>query len=159
MATPSPINIGPGDSTMAISLALPVANSSVTTGILDLGTTAPNSAAWRMGRFQILCPALTENNTGAGITVTMAVAGPSLTNSPVAPQPAVPGAFAAPLTSQVTTIAAVAAGGSLAFNAYQLPAFDSTGSTYQFYQWTVSVPAGVATQGEALQIVWVKDSV
>ena len=154
MANQAPINIGPGDMAMSISLALPAANASVTTGILDLGTAAPNSSAWRLGRFHIICPALAENNTGAGITVTMAVAGPSLTNSPVAPQPAVPGAFSAPTTSQITTIAAVAAGGSPAFSAWQTAAFDSTGSTQQFYQWTVSVPAGVATQGEVLQIVW-----
>jgi hypothetical protein len=154
MANQAPINVGPGDTAMTISIPLPAANASVVTGILDLGTSAPNSSAWRLGRFHIICPALAENTTGAGITVTMAVAGPSLTNSPVAPQPAVPGTFAAPTTSQITTIPAVAAGGSLAFSAWQTAAFDSTGSTQQFYQWTVAVPAGVATQGEALQIVW-----
>ena len=154
MANQAPINIGVGDVAMAINIPLPAANASVTTGTLDLGTTAPNSAAWRLGRFHIICPALAENNTGAGITVTMAVAGPSLTLSPGAPQPAVPGDFAAPITSQVTTIAAVAAGGSPAFSAWQTAAFDSTGSTQQFYQWTIAVPAGVATAGEVLQIVW-----
>ena len=154
MANQAPINIGPGDSQMAINIALPAANASVTTGTLDLGTTAPNSAAWSLGRFHIICPALAENNTGAGITVTMVVAGPSLTNSPVAPQPAVPSAFAAPTTSQITTIAAVAAGGSPAFSAWQTAAFDSAGSTQQFYQWTIAVPAGVVTAGEVLTIVW-----
>jgi hypothetical protein len=159
MANQAIINVGPGDMQLALVVPLPAAAANVVTGIIDLGTSSPNSNAWRMGRFQIVVPALPENNTGAGITVTMACAGPSLTAGSIAPLPIVPGTFAAPLTSQVTTLAAVTVGGSLAFQGFMTAAFDSTGSTFQFYQFTIAVPALVVTQGENVQIVWIKDSI
>lgn len=152
------INVGQQDAQLMVTVPLPAAGASVLSGILDLGTSAPNSNAWRMGRFAIILPNLPENNAGAGITVTMQVASASLTNNLPAVAPLIPGAFAAPITAQVTTIAAVAGTGSPAFQAFQLAAFDSTGSTVQFYQWSVAVPAGVVTQGEPLVIAWVKDS-
>ena len=154
------INVGQQDSQLLVSTPLPAAGANVLSGIIDLGTSGGNSNAWRMGRFAIIVPNLPENNAGAGITVTMQAAGPLLTggaaNAAVAPIQ--PGVFAAPVTSQVTTFAAVAGTGSPAQQAYQTAAFDAIGSTYQFYQWQIAVPAGMATQGEPLIIAWVKDS-
>jgi hypothetical protein len=154
------INVGQQDSQLTLSTPLPAAGANVTSGIIDLGTSGGNSNAWRMGRFAIITPNLPENSSGAGITVTMQAAGPLLTggaaNAAVAPIQ--PGVFAAPVTSQVTTFAAVAGAGSPAQQAYQLAAFDATGSTFQFYQWVITVPAGIVTQGEPLVIAWVKDS-
>ena len=155
-----PINLGPQDVNLAVSINLPAAGQNATTNILDLQSIAPQGNAWREGRFVVSFPALPENNAGAGITVTMQAAGPLLTggaaNAAVAPIQ--PGVFAAPVTSQVTTFAAVAGTGSPAQQAYQTAAFDAIGSTYQFYQWQIAVPAGMATQGEPLIIAWVKDS-
>jgi hypothetical protein len=158
MANQAIINVGPQDTQLSLQVPLPAAGANVTTGILDLSAIGGNSNAWQLGRFAIILPALPENQAGAGITVAMQVAGPSLTNSLPAPAAAVPGAFVTPVTSQTTTIAPVAAAGSPAFQAFQLATFDSTGSTYEFYQWVITVPAGVATEGEILTIAWIKDS-
>jgi hypothetical protein len=157
MSTQAIQNVGPGDIQMAVTLALPASGQNATTGIIDLGAIAPNSNAWQLGRFAILCPALAENTSGAGITIAMQVAPPSLTGGTPAPAVVSPGTFITPVTSQTTTIAAVAGTGSAAFQAFQLPAFDPTGSTYQFYQWVVTVPA-ITTAGETLTIIWIKDS-
>lgn len=157
-ANQAPINVGVGDNQLLVSIVLPAAGASSPTGIIDLGTSAPNSNAWRMGRFQIILPAVVGNTAGAGITVTMQCAGPSLTAGSIAPAAIVPGAFVTPPTSQITTIPAVAVAGSGANTAYQVASFDSTGSTYQFYQWVVTVPAQCTSAGEVVQIVWIKDS-
>ena len=111
-----------------------------------------------MGRFAIVCPAVPGNNSTSGITVTMNCAGPNLTAGSIAPLPIVAGAYAAPQTSQVTTISPVAVSGSPAQTAFQTAAFDSTGSTFQFYEWVVAVDASCTTAGEVLEIVWIKDS-
>lgn len=158
MANQAIINVGPQDTQLAVFVALPAAGANITTPIIDLGVNGGNSNAWQLGRWAIQLPALAENNTGAGITVSLQAANGSLTNSSPAPAPAVPGAFVTPTTSQITTIPAVAIIGSPVFQAFQTAAFDSTGSTYQFYQWVITVPAGVITLGEQVIIAWVKDS-
>ena len=152
------INVGQSDSQLTLVTALPAAGGTAVTGIIDLGTTAPNSNAWRMGRFAITLPAMAGNNAGVGITVTMTCASDNLTASSPAPAPGVPGAFAAPITAQVTTIAAVAVTGTPAFQAYQLAAFDTTGSTFRYYQFSITVAAQVTVAGESLTIGWIKDS-
>lgn len=155
-----PINIGPQDINLGVSVALPAAGANVTTAILDMQAIAPNSAAWRLGRFQITFPNLPENNAGAGITVDLQAAPPSLTAGAAAIAPATPppGAFVTPAVAQKLTVAAVAGNGSKANNYYMTPAFDANGSTYQFYQFVITVPAQVASQGEPITIQWVKDS-
>ena len=158
MASPAIINVGAFDGQLTLNTVLPAAGQNVTTGILDFSSSAPNSNGWRMGRIAIIAPNLPENIVAAGITVTMQAAGPSLTNSLPAPAPAVPGAFAAPAVSQVATIAGVAGTGSPAQVLYMTLPFDTTGSTYQFVQFVIAVTAGIVTQGENLQISWVKDS-
>lgn len=157
MATPI-INVGPQDAQLTLNTALPAVSTNVNTGILDLEANGGNSNAWRMGRFAIYFPNLPENNTGAGITVTMSCANSSLTNSSPAPAPAVPGTFAQPAVSQIATLSSVGVTGSAATVLYMTPAFDNTGSTFQFYQFNIAVPAGVITQGENVVIAWVKDS-
>jgi hypothetical protein len=158
MANQAIINIGPQDIILAVQLPLPAAGANATTAIIDLGVNGGNSNAWQLGRFAIQCQALPENTVAAGITIAMQCAPPSLTNSQPAPGYNVPGAFITPVTTQTTTIAGVAGIGSAAFQGFQVPTFDSTGSTYQFYQWLVTVTAGIVTQGEILTIAWVKDS-
>ena len=111
-----------------------------------------------MGRIGIFFPNLPENVVAAGITVTMQAAGPSLTNSLPAPAPAVPGAFSTLPVSQVATLAGVAGTGTLGTVLWMTLPFDSTGSTFQFVQFVIAVAAGINTQGEILQISWVKDS-
>lgn len=151
------INIGQEDAQLLVSLVLPASGQSATTGVIDLATVAPNSNAWRMGRFAIKWPNLPENVSGAGITVAMQVAGPLLTAGTPAPAPIVPGTFAAGTMAQTTTIAAVAASGTAAGQQFQLPDFDATGSTARFYRWVVTSPA-INFGGESITIVWVKDS-
>jgi hypothetical protein len=150
-----PINLGPQDVNLAVSIALPAAGQSATTNILDLQSIAPQGNAWREGRFVVSFPALPENNAGAGITVALQAAPPSLIASQPAPALPVPGAFVTPAVGQTLTIPAVANGGSAASNNYFTLAFDANGSPYQFYQFLVTVPAQVATQGEVITIAWV----
>ena len=149
------INLGPQDVNLGLNQALPAANQSVTTGILDLEAVAPQSDAWRLGRIAVLVPALPENNAGTGITIALQAAPPSLTQSSPAPALPVPGAFVTPITSQTITIPAVAGTGSAATLAYFTLAFDPNGSVYQFYQFLITTPAGVVTQGEVVSLAWV----
>jgi hypothetical protein len=153
-----PINIGPADIQLSVTQALPAAGTNVTTGILDLQAVAPNSNAWRLGRLAIVVPALPENTANTGITIALQAAPPSLTNSPPAPQLPVPGAFVTPATSQTFTIAAIAGTGSPAQIGYFTLAFDASGSTYQFYQFLITTPAGTITVGENITIQWIYDS-
>lgn len=150
------INLGPQDINLQVQQALPAAGQNVTTSILDLQAVAPHSNAWRLGRFVITVPNLPENNAGAGITVAMQVAPPSLTggSAAIAPQTPAPGAFITPPTSQTFTVAAVAGTGSAAQVGYMTLSLDQNGSNYQFYQFLITVPAGVVTQGEQITIAF-----
>lgn len=154
-----PINIGPQDAQLLLNTALPAAGQNVTTAVLDMQGVDPMSSFHKLGRFVIQFPNLPENTTGAGITVAMQVAGPSLTNSPPAPQLPVPAAFAAAPVAQTLTVVAVAGTGSAAANYYMTPTFDTYGSCYQFYQFVITVPAGVVTTGENIVIAWVYDGI
>lgn len=151
----SQINVAPQDLQLSVQQALPAAGANVTSGILDLQAIAPNSNAWRLGRIAVLFPALPENTAGAGITVSLQAAPPSLVSGVVAPNTAPPGAFVTPVCSQTITITPVALAGSPATLAYFTLAFDSTGSTYQFYQFLITTPAGVVTLGEIVNIGWI----
>lgn len=148
------VNIGPTDAAIGISQALPAASNNVTTAAIDLQAVGPFSDAWRLGRFAVKFPALPENNTGAGITVALQAAAPSLTLSPIAPALPVAGAFAAPICAQTITLASIAQTGTAAGTYYFTPAFDSAGSTFQFYNFVITVPAGVVTVGELITIQW-----
>jgi hypothetical protein len=152
------INLGAIDLNLALNTALPVAGANVTTAVLDLEAVGPNSDAWRTGRFAVVFPNLPENTAGAGITVALQAAPPSLlAGSPagVAPNIPPPGAFAAPLVAQTLTVAAVAGTGSFANVYYFTPAFDANGNTMQFYQFVITVPAQVNTLAENILIAWV----
>lgn len=153
----SQINVGPQDQQLSVSLALPGAGLNALTGVLDLQAIAPNSNAWRLGRIAVNIPAIPENTAGAGITVALQAAPPSLVvgASAIAPNTPPPGAFITPICSQTITIAAVVLTGSLPTIAYFTLAFDPTGSVYQFYQFLVSTPAQVAPVGEQLTIGWI----
>jgi hypothetical protein len=155
MAISPLINVGVRDTQLSLNTALPANGASVVTGILDFSAIAPNSKAWQMGRLAIYVPALPANVAG-GFTVTMSCAGASLTNSLPAPGAAVPGAFAAPAVAQVATVSPVAGTGSPAQVLYMTLAFDSTGSTFEFYKFTIA--ASFATNAENIEIAWVKDS-
>lgn len=149
------INVAPFDAALSINVALPASGANITTGIIDMGAIAPNSNAWRLGRFAVLFPAMPENNVVANtITVTMKAAPPSLTGgaSAVAPNTPLPGAFVT--TTQVITVAGVVAGGSIAQYGYFTLAFDPTGSPYQFYEFTIVVGA-INTVGETVTIGWI----
>jgi hypothetical protein len=151
----TPINVGPGDQALTINQALPAANANLTTPILDLQAVTPNSNAWRLGRIQVSIPALPEN-TGTGITVAMQVAPPSLTAgaASVAPLTAIPGVFITPVCSQTITFTGIV-GGTAPLTAWFTLAFDPTGSTYQFYQFVITTPAGTVTLGEIVNIGWI----
>ena len=152
----SPINIGAQDAALLINQALPAAGANVTTPVLDLQATSPNSNAWRLGRIAVSIPALPEN-TGTGITVAMQCAPPLLTAgaASIAPNTAVPGAFVTPTCAQTITFTGVAAVGTPAQIAWFTLAFDPTGSTYQFYQFVITTPAGTVTLGEIVNIGWI----
>jgi hypothetical protein len=158
MATQAVINVGAFDAQLTLNTALGASGVTVTTGILDFSSAAPNSNAWRTGRIGIFFPTLPENTVAGGIVVTMQAANGSLTNSLPAPAPAVPGAFAAPPVSQVATLAGVAGVGTPATVLWMTLPFDSTGSTFQFLQFTILTTAGINSQNENIQISWVKDS-
>jgi hypothetical protein len=150
------INVAVQDAALSIAQALPAAGANVTTPILDLQAVSPNSNAWRLGRIQVAVPALPEN-VGAGITVALQAAGPLLTAgaASIAPNSAVPGAFVTPVCAQTITVAGVAGTGSPAQYAWFTLAFDATGSTYQFYQFVITTPAGTVTVGEIVGIGWI----
>lgn len=148
------INVGVQDIALGINQALPAAGANVTTPILDLQAYAPNSNAWRLGRIAVSIPILPEN-TGTGITVALQAAPPSLTAGAlsIAPLTNVPGVFVTPTCAQTITFAGQP-GGTLPQVAYFTLAFDSTGSTYQFYQFVITTPAGTVTLGEIMSIAW-----
>lgn len=150
------INVGPQDTQLSLSQVIPASSSNVTTGILDLQAIAPNSNSWRLGRIAVIMPALPENTAGAGVTIDLKVAPPLLTTgaAAIAPNQPVPGAFITPVCAQKITIAAVAATGSPVQIAYFTLAFDPTGSTYQFYEFLITVPA-INTTGEIITIGWI----
>ena len=150
------INVAVQDAALSINQALPAANASVTTPVLDLQAVAPNSNAWRLGRIAVALPNLPEN-TGTGITVALQVAPPLLTAgaASIAPNTSVPGAFITPVCAQTITFTGVAGTGTGPLSAYFTLAFDPTGSTYQFYQFIVTTPAGTITLGEILNIGWI----
>lgn len=152
------INLGPIELALSLNTALPAAGANVTTGILDLQSIAPNGDAWRLGRIAVLFPNLPENNAGAGITVALQAAPPSLVaGAPTAVAPATPppGAFVTPAVAQTLTVPAVANGGSTANIYYFTLAFDANGSPYQFYQFVITTPAQVQSQGENIVIAYV----
>lgn len=155
-ATPqSVINVAVQDAALSVSVVLPAAGTNVTSAVLDLQATSPNSNAWRLGRIQVTIPVLPEN-TGTGITVALQAAGPLLTagSASIAPNTSVPGAFAAPICAQTITFAGMG-GGTPAQQAYFTLAFDTTGSTFEFYQFVVTTPAGTVTMGETMTIGWI----
>lgn len=139
---------------MAVSTALPAAGTNVTIGVLDLQAVGPNSDAWRLGRFGVSIPAIPGNTAGAGVTIAMQVASPSLTagSSAVAPLTPPPGAFA---TVQTLTLAAVAGTGSVGTTLYFTAAFDTNGSPYQFYQFIITNPAQVQSLDEIITVGWI----
>lgn len=152
------INVGPQDLSLSVSQVLPAAGAAATTGILDLQALAPNSNAWRLGRFLVSIPAIPENNdTTKSYTIDLKVAPPSLTAgaAQVAPQNVVPGTFVTPTCAQKITITGVGVTGSLATNVYFTLAFDGSGSVYQFYEFVVTAPAGITASGEVINIGWI----
>ena len=151
------INLGPQDLALSIALALPGAGANNTTGILDLQSIAPNGDAWRLGRIAVVIPAIPENTAGAGITLQLQGAPPSLVGGVAAAAPLQPGpgAFTNGNPSQIITIAAVANGGSVATVLYFTLMFDANGSPYQFYQVLQTVPAQVAPLGESITYAFV----
>lgn len=149
--------LAPGDKNLSVSFPIAAASSNVTTAVLDLQAIAPNSNAWQQGRFVVEIPALPENTTGAGVTIALQCAPVSLTSGIKAPLLPPPGTFITPLCAQTITIPAVANGGSLALAAYFNLATDLNGSTYQFYQFLQTTPAGVATVGEIIVIEYISE--
>lgn len=149
-------NLAPQDLNLSLSQALPAAGANVTTGYIDLQAIAPNSDAWTDGVFAISFPNLPENVVAAGITVALQAAPPSLTAgaTAIAPNTPPPGAFVTPLDAQTVTLAGVAGTGTAATKLYLTAAFDANGSTYQFYQFVITVAAGIVTQGELVTIAW-----
>lgn len=150
----TPYNIGPADLNLSVTQVLPAAGANVTTGILDFQSIAPNGDAWRLGRIGITFPNVQGNAAGAGITVALQAAPPSLVNSPSAPALPVPGVFVTPAVAQTLTVAAVN-GGSAANTYYMTLPFDAaTGSPYQFVQFFITAPAQAATAGESVTIAF-----
>lgn len=149
--------LAPGDKNISVSFAIAGVNANITTAVLDLQAVAPNSNAWQQGRFVVEFPALPENTTGAGVTIALQCAPVSLTSGIKAPNLPPPGTFITPVCAQTVTIPAVANGGSLATNAYFNLATDLNGSTYQFYQFLQTTPAGVNTVGEIITIEFISE--
>jgi len=149
------INVAVMDAALSVSQILPAAGANVTTPIIDMQAVAPNSNAWRLGRFQVSVPAIPENTAGAGITVTMWAAPPLLTGgaSAIAPLQPAPGAFVN--TGNVVIIPAVAAIGSPAQSQWFTLEFDPTGSTYQFYEFVIATPAQINPNAEQITIGWI----
>lgn len=149
--------LAPGDKNLSVSFPIAANNANTTSAVLDLQAVAPNSNAWQQGRFVVEMPALPENTTGAGVTISLQVAPVSLTSGIKAPNLPPPGTFITPICAQTITIPAVASGGSLATVAYFNLATDLNGSTYQFYQFLQTTPSGVATVGETIVIEWISE--
>ena len=152
----SHINVAVQDAALSIAQALPAAGANVTTPILDLQAVAPNSNAWRLGRIQVSVPALPEN-TGAGITVALQAAPPSLVAGAASIAPLFCCSwrvcYSGVRPNDYVRRSLLAHG--LAQVAYFTLAFDSTGSTYQFYQFVITTPAGTVTVGEIVNIGWI----
>jgi hypothetical protein len=148
------INIGATDYQLSLTQALPAAGNAVTTGNIDLQAVGPFSASNRLGFLYVDMPAVAGNTAGAGITIAMQVANASLTTSSVAPALPAAGTFAAPNPSEIVTVAAVGASGSVA-NRYYMPLpKDANGSCYQFYNFVITVPAQATTASEVVTIGW-----
>ena len=151
------INIGPLELGLSLVTALPAAGNASTTGILDLQAIAPNSDAQRLGRIAIVVPNIPGNTAGAGVTVALQAAPPSLVagSTSVAPNTNTPGAFITPAVAQTLTVPAVAVTGSLATIYYMTLAIDpATGSPYEFYQFVITTPAQVTPAGENITVAW-----
>ncbi len=151
------INIGPNDLNLSVSLALPAANATNTTGILDLQSIAPNGDAWRLGRIAVVIPAIVGHvDTTKNITFALKAAPPSLTGGAtgIAPLSPVPGAFVTPICAQTISIPGVAFSGSPAQVAYFTLAFDANGSPFQFYEFVQTVSAGDVPNNEVITYAW-----
>lgn len=155
MAFPQLQNISATDLHLSVTQALPGAGANVTTGVLDLQAVAPNSDAWQLGLLSVLFPNLPEN-VGTGITVALQAAPPSLVagSASIAPNQSVPGAFVTPQCAQTITLVGVAGTGTFATKVYFTLALDPNGSTYQFYQFLITTPAGTNATGEPIVIAW-----
>lgn len=151
-----PINLGPQDVQLSVSLALPAAGANNTTGILDLENIAPNSDAKHLGLIAIDVPALV-NHTDPTKTITfeLQAAGPALANNNAAPLPPVPGAFANANPRQIAGVAGVANSGSPATRLYFFVPLDANGSSMEFLQVVQTVPAGDGVNGEVITYTWV----
>ena len=149
-------NLAPQDLNISLSQALPAGGANVTTGILDLQMIAPNSDSWRDGVFAVNFPNLPENTVAGGITVTLQCAPPLLTTgaAAIAPNNPVPGVFVTPANSQVSTLVGIPITGTAAQKLILSPEFDTTGQSYQFYQFVIAVTTGILTQGEIITIAW-----
>ena len=152
-----PVNIGPLELALSLNTQLPAAGTNVTTGTLDLQSIAPNGDAWRLGRIAVVMPAIAGNTAGAGITIALQAAPPSLVAGSAAIAPLTPpaGAFVTPAVAQTLTVAPVANGGSTAGLYYFTLPFDSNGSPYQFLNFVITNPAQVASQNEVITIGYV----
>ena len=150
------INIGVIDSQLTVTQALPAAGNNVTTGNLDLQAVGPFSASNRLGYLFADVPAVAGNTAGAGITIALQAANASLTGGSTAIAPNLPaaGTFAAPNPSEIVTVAAVAAGGSVAARYYFPIPKDANGSCYQFYNFVITVPAQATTAAEVVTLGW-----
>jgi len=152
-----PINIGPLELALTLNTQLPAAGANVTTGTLDLQSIAPNGDAWRLGRIAVVMPAIAGNTAGAGITIALQAAPPSLVAGSLAIAPLTPpaGAFVTPAVAQTLTVAAVANGGSTANIYYFTLPFDANGSPYQFVNFVITSPAQIVSQNENVVIGYV----
>ncbi|MDE2104975.1 MAG: hypothetical protein KGL39_47495 [Patescibacteria group bacterium] len=152
------INLAPSDVNLGVSVELPAAGNAATSATLDLQAIAPNSSAWRLGLFRVSFPAVAGHETAAdSITVALKAAPPSLTTGASAAAPSTPpaGAFITPAVAETLSVAGVAATGSAAGNYYMHMPLDSNGSTYQFYEFVITVPASATTASEVVNIEFI----
>lgn len=148
--------IGTQDSQLSVTLALPAANASNTTGIIDFQAIDPQSDSWRLGRIVAIIPAL-PNHTDSTKVITLEIqtAGASLTTSPIAPALPVPGSFGNANPRQIASIPGLATSGSLATTVYFTLPVDSGGSTNQFVSFLQSVPASDGNNtGSSITYAW-----
>ena len=148
------INLGTLDSALQVTLALPAAATPGTTAVIDLQSVPPFGDAWKLGRFAVDIPAISENTSGAGITIALQAAPASLTTSSAAPAMPSAGTFVTPVCAQTITIPAVGATGSVARREYFNLALDANGFPYQFYQFVITPPAQVSGSGEVITVSW-----
>jgi len=149
--------IGPIDSQLSVTLALPAAAANNTTGVIDLQSIAPYSDGWRLGRICAVIPAL-PNHTDSTKTITLEIkaASASLSSSPVAPALPVAGSFAAANPRQIGGVAGVASTGSLATTLYFTIPCDANGNTLQFVEFLQTVPSGDGDNtGSSVVYSWV----